>query len=86
MRRPERRDVGSMPTPAGFVGQAARLLGNWWSTRAECSATEVIRPDEEPVLRTGGGDDRLGVRVPRLPLGDSVRFAVFGVQQVPTEN
>jgi hypothetical protein len=29
---------------------------------------EGIRPDEEPVLKTGGGASRLGVRVPRLPL------------------
>ena len=29
---------------------------------------EGIRPDEEPVLKTGGGVSRLGVRVPRLPL------------------
>ena len=32
--------------------------------------TEVIRPDEEPVLKTGDGTDRLWVRVPRLPLLD----------------
>ena len=29
---------------------------------------EGIRPDEEPVSKTGGGASRLGVRVPRLPL------------------
>ena len=32
--------------------------------------TEVIRPDEEPVLKKGDGTDRLWVRVPRLPLLD----------------
>ena len=30
--------------------------------------TEVIRPVEEPVLKTGGGLSRLRVRVSRLPL------------------
>ena len=35
--------------------------GTWHTT------TEGIRPDEEPVLKTGGGMVRLGVRVPRLP-------------------
>jgi hypothetical protein len=30
--------------------------------------TEAIRPDEGPVLKTGGGPRRLWVRVPRLPL------------------
>ena len=34
-------------------------------------ATEVIRPDQEPVLKTGGRHRDLWVRVPRLPLIDS---------------
>lgn len=39
MRRSERLHVGSIPASAAF----------------DTVTTEVIRPDEEPVLKTGGG-------------------------------
>ena len=46
--------------------------GRWFDSnpRSLIECTEVIRPDEEPVLKTGDGTDRLWVRVPRLPLLD----------------
>jgi hypothetical protein len=50
-------NVGSNPTPAITTdGSGDRSY-----------ATEVIRLDEEPDLKTGGGFGRLWVRVPRLP-------------------
>ena len=46
--------------------------GRWFDSnpRSLLARTEVIRPDEDPVLKTGGGTARLWVRVPRLPLLD----------------
>ena len=44
--------------------------GRWFDSSPRNSVqafTEAIRPDEEPVLKTGGGLGRLWVRVPRLP-------------------
>ena len=41
--------------------------GRWFDFNSR-SFTEVIRQDEEPVLKTGGGASRLRVRVSRLPL------------------
>ena len=50
------------------------MLSRTFHCEACHTTTEGIRPDEEPVLKTGGGVSRLGVRVPRLPLfGDKVK-------------
>jgi hypothetical protein len=43
--------------------------GRWFdsSPRNSFTTTEANRPDQGPVLKTGGGAGRLWVRVPRLP-------------------
>ena len=54
---------------------------------AATKETEVIRLDEEPVLKTGGGTDRLWVRVPRLPLIDDTTHVpgVMAARLAPTQ-
>mgnify|MGYP000876025761 CR=1 FL=1 len=71
-RTPPRPCVSPRNTDAGSSNgrmrrSERRHVGS--SPAPAASRTEVIRPpDEEPVLKTGGGQCRLWVRVPRLPL------------------
>jgi hypothetical protein len=77
-----RESAGSIPAPRngfGFGEDPGQLLlvvtprsergGRWFdsSPRNSVTTTEANRPDQGPVLKTGGGPHRLWVRVPRLP-------------------
>jgi hypothetical protein len=80
---PRNLDANRAEARASFtVNDAGQLLlvvtpgsepgSRWFVSNSRSLQTEVIRPDEEPVLKTGGRDRDLRVRVPRLPLvGDS---------------
>ena len=57
------RGVRRIPQP-GLI----RRVRTATQARPQYEEVEGIRPDEEPVSKTGGGMVRLGVRVPRLPL------------------
>ena len=67
--------VGSMPighTSAAFDYWLGRLLLKQQDRRSKllCGTPEGIRLDEETVLKTVGGSNRFGVRVPGLPLSN----------------
>lgn len=66
-RRSERRNAGSSPAPATAASAALFELPLGCELESRTQNVEVIRPDEEPVLKTGAGSRSLRVRVPRLP-------------------
>ena len=71
--------VGSIPTPGNAI--ALRITEVSRLRLLMKMKTEVIRPDEEPVLKTGGGASRLWVRVPRLPLNVARLSESIGIEE-----
>ena len=58
--RSERLDVGSIPAPAASVWAGHSVTRSGRSRRSRPTQTEVIRLDEEPVLKTGRGSAVVG--------------------------
>ena len=75
-KRWSQESLGSIPTPGIYKKQlrdrltvGSGALNGWMLVRFQLpQLTEVIRPDEEVVLKTTGRICDLWVRVPRLPL------------------